>query len=173
MKEFKFSLFNKIYIIGFVAFITCISFIICPQLLMQIGGSNTCFVVIMFAFFLVLFVFGIYVLNVLIGVSFDKYKCISVDVQHSCFLMKAKNNQVIRIPFSEVVNVSMYAGMILRGLYAGHIVIQTQSNKLYGVSISDMYSFLAVITPLNMEKKFVNKLYYRSWWNKISKQFLI
>ena len=168
MEEFKFSCFDRIMCITCVVLMSYILIFISSkifsQLFKQLDILYSYLAILIFIFFLGYILF---ILNVFITISCDKFKSITVDVLSGVFLIKSQNKGIVKIPFSDVVNISMYSGSILRGINIGHIIIQTRDNRIYGVTISSFLSFLSKITPLDIKKNLVSKLWYNPNWNKI------
>lgn len=169
MEEFKFSCFAKIMCITFIVLMSYILILISkvfPELFKQLDTLCSYLAILLFIFFLG---YVLYILNVFITISCDKFKSVAIDVLSGVFLIKSRNKGIIKIPFSDVVNVSMYSGCIMRDMEIGHIIIQTSDNRMYGVTISSFLAFLSKITPLDVQKNLVSKLWYNPGWNKISK----
>ena len=169
MEEFKFSCFARIMCITCIVLMSYILILISkvfPELFKQLDILYSCLTILLFIFFLG---YVLYILNVFITISCDKFKSVAIDVLSEVFLIKCRNKGIIKIPFSDVVNVSMYSGCIMRGMETGHIIIQTRDNKMYCVTISSFLAFLSKIISLYVKKNLASKLWYNPDWNKISK----
>lgn len=129
--------------------------------------SNTTDIMLLGMGFL-LFLFEIYVLLVFLAINGDTFKDITIDDTNARFLLTAKNNQVLAIPFENVEGIYMTKGEVLRGIFCGHITIQTKDNKVYGLTISDITSFV-VSAPNNIKQNLEEKIFYRPSWNKVGK----
>ncbi len=126
------------------------------------------FDIISVALSIFLLAFGVYELLVFLAINGDPFKDITIDDTNARFLLTAKNNQVLAIPFENVEGLYMTKGEVLRGISCGHITIQTKDNKVYGLTISDITSF-AVSAPKDIKQNMEEKIFYLPRWNKVGK----